>query len=542
VTGRVTFTKVPISASAPVGLDYVNASPQSIRGAVIEARNLAGVTLSSSNTAVDGTYTLSAPANSTVVIVVKAALGSPAAPELTVVDNTAGGAIYTVNSAPVVTASVALTGVDFNAPVVFSGGAYLNQAGAPFAILDTLRTAQQAITAVATVAFPTLTVNWSRNNVPVAPRQNAFEADLAAGNIGTSFFTKTGTINRIFILGAEGIDTDEFDVNVLSHEWTHYLEANFGRSDSLGGGHRQNDILDETVAFGEGFANAMSGLLLGNNRYLDSGGNDQGVIQVNIALDADSTNDATTVSGTDPRTRDGSWSEFSVCEVIFDIADASNGDEGANALTLGIGPLFETLRNEQRTTRAFTTIFSFLTSLRRTLGNTDSENVRLLAQNEGIFLFAPADPNAEFIGSSLNNDDNLRYTILTFNAATISNDADSPPRPLGTHSTYSTNNKLLNRQLFRTAAAGASGSYTVTVTPVGADAVNKEMLIFIPGFEDGQALNFVSGGAVQVGAGTVTLAVNSGREVVFGIGCGNDDDQDFTLTVDFVAGPPVGIQ
>ena len=78
----------------------------------------------------------------------------------------------------------------------------------------------------------------------------------------------------IYILGdftALGGDTDEFDQSVIAHEFGHYVEDRFGRSDSIGGDHGGSaTLLDLRVAFGEGWGNAFSGMVLGDPIYRDS--------------------------------------------------------------------------------------------------------------------------------------------------------------------------------------------------------------------------------------------------------------------------------
>src|SRR5690606_9356664 len=81
--------------------------------------------------------------------------------------------------------------------------------------------------------------------------------------------------DAIYLLGAEGKDTDEYDRHVIAHEWGHYFEHNFSRSDSIGGPHTRHDQLDMRVAFGEGFGNALSAMITGSSVYRDVVGPNQ---------------------------------------------------------------------------------------------------------------------------------------------------------------------------------------------------------------------------------------------------------------------------
>ena len=46
--------------------------------------------------------------------------------------------------------------------------------------------------------------------------------------------------------GQQNSDTDEYDRHVVVHEWFHYFEDHFSRSDSMGGVHGFGNIKDLT--------------------------------------------------------------------------------------------------------------------------------------------------------------------------------------------------------------------------------------------------------------------------------------------------------
>ncbi len=75
---------------------------------------------------------------------------------------------------------------------------------------------------------------------------------------GLSFY-RTG-LHELYILGGtNGIvnntDTDHFDNSVVLHEYGHFLEDVYGKSDSPGGSHNGNFIIDPRLAWSEGWAN-----------------------------------------------------------------------------------------------------------------------------------------------------------------------------------------------------------------------------------------------------------------------------------------------
>ena len=159
----------------------------------------------------------------------------------------------------------------------------------------------------------------------------------------------------MFLLGEEGSDTEEFDDHVIVHEWGHYFEDVFSRSDSIGGPHSVTsgnaDILDKRVAFGEGWATALSGMALGDPIYCDTSwfGSTQSGFSLNIE-----SRDAGT---------DGWFNEVSLLQLIYDLWDTDV--DGADTGSIGFGPIYDVMTGPQVTTPAFTSIFSFATYLKQ---------------------------------------------------------------------------------------------------------------------------------------------------------------------------------
>ena len=149
-------------------------------------------------------------------------------------------------------------------------------------------------------------MRWSSKNKPA-------DGDLTLGEIGTSFFWG----DAIYILGDENNDTDEYDRHVLLHEWGHYVEASFSRSDSIGGDHSQDEKLDMRVAMSEGFANAFSAMMLDDVNYRDSSGMQQGDgFFNNISLKNNSVR--------------GWYSEASVQSVLYNFYASNSGKTAKN--------------------------------------------------------------------------------------------------------------------------------------------------------------------------------------------------------------------
>ncbi len=343
ISGVVTFDHVPTSTA---GLNYSATTAKPSRGVVVEAIRSGDATLLDSTvTDAAGAYTLSVAVNTDVTILVKAQMlktGSPSW-DFRVVDNTRGKGLYAMASSSFNSGSTDISGRNLNAPSGWGGSFYSGERiAASFAMLNTVYMAVEKVTAAdATVNMPQLLINWSVNNVPSS-------GNIALGQIVTSHFDG----NELFILGRVNNDTDEYDEHIIAHEWGHYFENILSRSDSLGGPHGEGDKLDPRVAFGEGFGNALSGMVTGNAIYTDTMGSSQGSSGILMDLD-DNDYDSSSV---------GWYGEASVQSILYDLYDAS--DDGPDSISLGFAPIYNVLVNEQRETDSFTTIHSFISFLK----------------------------------------------------------------------------------------------------------------------------------------------------------------------------------
>jgi hypothetical protein len=153
----------------------------------------------------------------------------------------------------------------------------------------------------------------------------------------------------------DGDDIEEFDDHVIVHEWGHYFEDNFSRSDSIGGQHGFGDRLDARVAFGEGFATALSGMALNNPIYCDTFWSGATLRGFDVRIE-----DESTFSGGVDRA--GWYNESSVMKILYDLWDTNV--DGNDTSSIGFGPIYDVLTGPQAVTSAFTTIFSFMEALK----------------------------------------------------------------------------------------------------------------------------------------------------------------------------------
>ena len=370
ISGQITFDRIHFDAVLGNGLNPAGVVQAPARQVTVQAIAAQGGTvLATATTDTSGNYSLSVPSNTNLFIRARAEMiKSDAAPtwNFSVRNNMTAGAndaLYALDGNSTSSGNANSTR-NLNAPSGFGTNSYTGErAAASFAILDSVFRAKELVLSAATnTAFPELRLFWSEEN-----RANVVEFCPDNGDIGTSSYVLRGPppfdvddcgepfADGIYILGdfAGGAgDTDEFDQSVIAHEFGHYLEDRFGRSDSIGGIHGNDVPLDPRVAFGEGWGNAFSGMALVSPIYRDS----QQGMQDEFAFDMEADGDAA-----DGFT-EGWFSEFSVGEILWDLFDSTN--EAGDNVSLGFAPLFSVMTGAQVDTDALTSIFTFAEGLR----------------------------------------------------------------------------------------------------------------------------------------------------------------------------------
>ena len=478
VSGIVTFDYVPATQTS--GLDYSSTYQKPARGVVVEAINASDSSvLDSTTTDSSGYYTLTVPVNTDVIIRVKAQMLRTGTPswDFQVVDNTNNKALYAMQSASFNSGTTDITNKDLNASSGWGGTGYSStRVAAPFAILDVVYQAvQKVISADPTVTFPQLLINWSVNNVPN-------EGDKTLGQIGSSHYDPNE--KELYILGKEDNDTDEYDDHVIAHEWGHYFEDRFSRSDSFGGSHVAGDKLDPRVAFGEGFGNAFSGMATDDPYYIDT----SGIFQGNTGLFMDlEDNDSDPVSV-------GWYSEESIQSILYDLYDSV--DDGVDTVSFGFQPIYDVLVNEQKNADSFTTIFSFISFLknRYTPNPTILAGINSLLAYENITTTAVDewDSTETEVNDGGNPDSLPVYTKLT---------VGGPAVQICGSGEFGYPNKLMNIRFFYFEIT-TQGSYTITAVPVLLDG-NPAIGLSSKGQDVGFANNGANGAIETL---TVTLS------------------------------------
>jgi hypothetical protein len=456
VSGKVTFESVSPSVS---GLDYANSIMLPARHVAVEALLASNSSVLDSTVTDDfGNYSLTVPGSTSVVIRAKAKSKSVAATlpswDVEIVDNTASKALYVLDSAAFDSGTATTATKNLAALSGWTGSSYGSvRAAAPFAILDTMYSAVEMVAAAdATADMPLLVVNWSVNNV-------AASGDKTIGQISTSHFTSVE--NQLYILGFADNDTDEFDSHVIAHEWGHFFEHNMSRSDSTGGSHGGGDRLDPRLAFGEGFGNAISGMVLNDPLYVDTYGAAQYTgFSINVE---DNDYDTTSV---------GWYSEASVQSILYDLYDSVN--EYPDAASLGFGPIYDVLVADVPQQESFVTIFSFIDSLKTRNPGLVTEINALLAYEDISTTFVD---EWDSTGTEVNFSSSPQAPAAVYTEIAVGGGAQT----LCGSSTHGEYNKLFNRRFFNFAVP-STGSYTITATP-SLSAGDVDIVIYNAGTE-----------------------------------------------------------
>ncbi|HEX4924233.1 MAG TPA: pre-peptidase C-terminal domain-containing protein [Bdellovibrionales bacterium] len=138
---------------------------------------------------------------------------------------------------------------------------------------------------------------------------------------GISFYSKD--TKALYILGGltgdvDREDTDHFDNSVIIHEYGHFIEDHYSATDSPGGSHDANSIVDPRLAWGEGWANYFSLAVTGDPVYRDTSGNSDGVTYYFFSNNLE-TNSPSRDVPTSPG--EGNFREFAITRALWDMLD-----------------------------------------------------------------------------------------------------------------------------------------------------------------------------------------------------------------------------
>jgi hypothetical protein len=474
VSGRIQFQRVPFRSptvvNPGVGLDFPSTFTVPARSVVVELLNASSrAVIATTTTDDDGNYSFTTTPSTGVIVRAKAQTRRVTPGwDIRVMNNTNGNALYVLDSSSFNTGTANVTR-NLTAETGWPGFGGTNYSGprsaAPFAILDTLRSAAEYVRTNGdpAVGLPALDVYWSTQNRP----SNNFNPP--AGDVQSTLFrsgSTDGFADGIYVLGLANTDTDEFDQHVLAHEFQHFLEDAISRTETPGGSHSLGERLDLRLAFSEGFANAFSGMVLNDPIYKDSFGQSQGS-RFDFNLESNAQAPA------------GWFNEGSIHSLVWDLFDATN--EAPDNVTLGYGPLFDVLTGELRTGPALTSFYPFITALRAAPGAPVGA-IDALVPSQQIFgtgVFAIGETNAGNTGGNTA----VAGVLPIYNPLTLDGGAQ---RVCGT-TQAGTFNAIGNRLFLRFSLVAAQtvtirAVYTATGSQAGGPTPDPDIVLYRNGF------------------------------------------------------------
>ena len=353
VAGTVTYDDVPPQANCS-GLNFNATTVRPIRGATVVLLSQGGAEIARTTSSDTGAYSFAGvAANANVQIRVLAESKRTGSPgwDVEVRDNVDLSAsppalgsrpLYALDGGVFNSGSSNAT-QDLRAGSGWNGGSYTGtRAAAPFAILDTIYTGLQFLAASdPSLQLPPLDVFWSVNNGDVTTSPN-----LDTGELGGSFYIFD--LDSLFITGDANFNTSEFDDHVVGHEWGHFLDDTIFRSDSSGGTHFLGDKLDSRLAWGEGWPTALATFFLDDPVYCSTTTPQGGGFGINAEGGA--------FGG------QGWFDEVGVTRFVYDLWDTTS--EGTDTGSVGFQPIYDVMTGGQRTSSAWTNIFTFSVELK----------------------------------------------------------------------------------------------------------------------------------------------------------------------------------
>ncbi len=425
IIGKIEYERIhPRHNEGSTILDKNNITTETAKQIIVKAINRSGQTIATTSTDDNGNYSLTnLPENTSLKIRAYAKMLKANKWDTKVIDNTNGDAQYVLDGSLV---STGTHSTRRNLKALAS-----TKQSPPFAILDSVYLAmKKVLTADSSVVFPPLKMNWTVNNIESGTYYD--------GN------------DNIMIQGDQKGDSDEYDDHIMIHEWGHYFEAKFSRADSIGGNHTSGDHLDIRLAFGEGWGNAWSAIATDDPIYFDTMGSNGWNMNIETAT----------------HETPGWFSEASIQRILYDLYDSN--DDGADTLSLGFKPLYDVLVGPQKTTKAFTSIFSFITELKNK-NSSNSGEIDAIVGSEDI---ASID---DIYGENRVNIPNS-YSIPLYSELNIGGSIN-----ICTDNTYSTpypyNNKLNNHKYVRF-TTNTNKNYTIRVEQNNGFNADPDFIIF----------------------------------------------------------------
>ncbi|MGH7272959.1 MAG: hypothetical protein ACREIQ_00675, partial [Nitrospiria bacterium] len=213
--------------------------------------------------------------------------------------------------------------------------------GGVFNIMDTLVTGSDFFRSVRAEIPSLVTAVWQDEigGTFFVPEEQCKEAGSVSGDC--IFVRGDGAL----IFGQSFGDRDEYDDDIILHEYGHFIAHNFSTDDSPGGTHFLNDhTQDIRLSWSEGWATFFSSVVRKNPVNVDVGVDGPALFA--FSIDSNSLLFPPIAPGQLEKSVIYTTSEIAVCSVLWDIFDdLLFPDESAfDNLSLGFGPIWNILR------------------------------------------------------------------------------------------------------------------------------------------------------------------------------------------------------
>lgn len=301
------------------------ASPKPIRHAEIRVLNSSGSVIQCGETNSSGNFSLVLPNNGASATLHLTSRASNNNVKAYVLNNPTNNSFHSIPVVLTMDSSKSVGMLTASATGTLEGGAF-NILDKILDANDFLRT--ETVNCSATfsecTAFsvaPLVTVYWSPGVNP----------GIYVGGGVVSFYIPTD--RELYIIGGvdgdiNSSDTDHFDDSIILHEYGHFLEDVYSRTNSPGGSHSGNTVLDPRLAWGEGWANYFQAAVTGNPVYRDTFGTPEGTSGVFFNEDLESG-----TSDTPSTTGEGNFREFAITRALWDITDTNNEGAGVDQVS-----------------------------------------------------------------------------------------------------------------------------------------------------------------------------------------------------------------
>lgn len=405
ITGTAYYKKRLTTTS---GLGSADSTNYPIRLAEISVSNSSGTVVQCGQTDASGNYSITLPRGSETYTISVHSRANNSTYKASVLNNHSEMKYYSV--ATTVTASSSQSVGSIYAPYNgdLQGGAF-NILDKIYEANDYLRTqASSCATAFSSAGCsdfdvaPQVQIFWS-------PGCNPYKYFYNNATSGLSFFV-SGT-NRLYILGGldndvNTSDTDHFDDVIILHEYGHFIESKYSRSDSPGGSHDGNSIIDPRLAWSEAWASFFASAVRDKGEYVDTYGNSDGTTGFYFKYDVE--NNSTGSGSLDPSSGsyspnegEGNFREMALLRTLWDSIDTDSADDdndGVEGSFQELWAIFSGSNGVKNSSYAFINAGLFF-ELQGTLGSTSLTT--LYGREHTNFIQANRDDYASYLTDSI---------------------------------------------------------------------------------------------------------------------------------------------